>query len=76
MGYEGVETGRFFGLDAKGLEPGDAGVGSVRDAADWRRIIPALAADGAEWLVVKPTAHPGSLDDLEESIKYLKGILR
>lgn len=62
--------------DAKGLEPGDAGVGSVRDAADWRRIVPALAADGAEWLVVKPTAHPGSLDDLEASIKYLKGILR
>ena len=62
--------------DSKRLKPGEAGVGSSCDKANWRRIIPALAADGAEWLVVKPTAHPGSLDDLEASIKYLKGILR
>ena len=55
---------------------GECGVGSPGDMADWRRIIPALAADGVEWLVVKPTMHPDSLADLEASIKYLKGLLR
>ena len=34
----------------------------------------ALAADGVEWLVVKPVAHPGSLADLEASIKYLRSV--
>ena len=62
--------------DTKGLKPGEAGVGSAHDKADWKRIIPALAADGVEWLVVKPTTHPDSLADLEASIKYLKGIMR
>ena len=62
--------------DAKGLKAGEAGVGSSRDKANWERIVPALAADGVEWLVVKPTAHPGSLDDLKSSIKYLKGIIK
>ena len=62
--------------DARGLAPGDAGLGSARDAADWRRIVPALVADGVEWLVVKPTANPGSLADLEASIRYLKGLLQ
>ena len=62
--------------DAKDLKTGDAGVGSSRDKAEWNRIVPALAADGVEWLVVKPTAHPGSLDDLKSSIKYLKGIMK
>ena len=47
------------------------GVGSARDMADWKRIVPALVADGVEWLVVKPTVHPDSLVDLEASIKYL-----
>ena len=55
--------------------PGECGVGSTCDKADWSRIIPALVADGVEWLVVKPTMHPGSLADLEASIKYLKGLL-
>ena len=62
--------------DTKGLKPGEAGVGSAHDKADWKRIVPALAADGVEWLVVKPTTHPDSLADLEASIKYLKGIMR
>ena len=62
--------------DAKDLKAGEAGVGSSRDMAEWNRIVPALAADGVEWLVVKPTAHPGSLDDLKSSIKYLKGIMK
>ena len=62
--------------DAKGLKAGEAGVGSSRDKAEWNRIVPALAADGVEWLVVKPTMHPGSLDDLKSSIKYLKGIMK
>ena len=61
--------------DMRGLAPGEAGLGSPRDAADWRRIVPALAADGVEWLVVKPVANPGSLADLEASMKYLKGLL-
>lgn len=62
--------------DAKGLKAGEAGVGSSRDKAEWNRIVSALAADGVEWLVVKPTMHPGSLDDLKSSIKYLKGIMK
>ena len=60
--------------DGKGLRPGEACVGSAADRADWRHIIPALAADGTQWLVVKPTVHPGSLADLEKSIVYLKGV--
>ncbi len=61
--------------DAKGLQPGEAGLGSSRDRADWKRIVPALAADGVEWFVVKPTTHPNSLKDLESSIEYLKDVL-
>ena len=56
-------------------EAGQCGVGSACDMADWKRIIPALVADGVEWLVVKPTAHPDSLADLEKSAVYLKNIL-
>ena len=56
-------------------EAGHCGVGSANDMAGWKRIIPALAADGVEWLVLKPTAHPGSLADLEKSIIYLKALL-
>ena len=52
------------------------GVGSPKDMADWKRIIPALVADGVEWLVVKPTTHPDSIADLEASIKYLKEVLK
>jgi len=51
------------------------GVGSERDMADWKRIVPALVADGVEWLVVKPTAHPDSLADLATSIAYVKEVL-
>jgi len=62
--------------DMKGLKSGEAGVGSAHDKADWKRIVPALVADGVEWLVVKPTTHPDSLADLEASIKYLKGVMK
>ena len=55
---------------------GECGVGSAHDKSDWKRIVPALVADGVEWLVVKPTTHPNSLADLEASIKYLKGIMK
>ncbi len=58
--------------DTAGLKPGQCGVGSQRDMADWQRIVPALAADGVEWLVVKPTVFPGSLADLEASIDCLR----
>lgn len=61
--------------DAAGLKPGEAGVGSPRDKVDWKRVIPALAADGVEWLVVKPTAFPGSMKDLESSIACLRKIM-
>ena len=57
--------------DAAGLAPGNAGVGSARDRMDWPRAVSALAADGCEWLVVKPTAHPGSLEDLRASYAFL-----
>lgn len=60
-----------------GMPPaGQCGVGSVHDKADWRRIIPALAADGVEWLVVKPTTHPDSIEDLKASFSYLKRVLK
>lgn len=62
--------------DAGGLEPGGAGLGSPRDKADWGRIVPALAADGVEWFIVKPTVFPGSLADLKSSIDYLKKIMK
>lgn len=62
--------------DATGLKPGECGVGSARDKADWRRIVPALIADGVQWLVVKPTVHPDSLADLDASIRYLKELIR
>ena len=55
---------------------GCCAVGASRDMADWKRIVPALAADGVEWLVVKPTTHPDTLADLEASIKYLKEVLK
>lgn len=58
--------------DFTGLKPGECGVGSARDKADWVRILPAFAADGVEWFVVKPTVHPDSLADLEASIRYLR----
>ena len=54
------------------LGPGTCGVGSARDLADWRRILPAAEADGTEWLVVKPTAYPDALDDLAASARYLR----
>ena len=60
--------------DAAGLMPGQCGVGSARDKAEWSRILPALAADGTQWLVVKPTVHPGSIKDLKSSYEHLKGI--
>ncbi len=53
---------------------GKCGVGSEADRADWKRIVPALAADGVRWLVAKPTVHPGTLDDLRASHSYLKGL--
>lgn len=62
--------------DAAGLKPGEAGVGSVRDKIDWRRLAVEQVADGTRWFVVKPTVHPDSLKDLAASIAYLKGVLK
>ena len=56
------------------LPPGRCGVGSEADGVDWRTLLPELAADGTQWLVVKPTAHPGSIEDLKSSYIYLKGL--
>ena len=61
--------------DAAGLAPGAAGVGSARDRMDWPRAVSALAADGCQWLTVKPTAHPDSIEDLRASHAYLSRIL-
>ena len=55
-----------------GLKPGAAGVGSMRDRVDWRRLTAEFSADGTQWLVVKPAAFPDSLEDLKASIEYLK----
>lgn len=54
------------------VPPGQGGLGAAQDRADWRRIIPALAASGVEWAFVKPLAHPDSLADLEASRKWLE----
>ena len=62
--------------DTAGLKPGGAGIGSVRDAAHWPEIIAALSRSGTEWLVVKPTTFPGSLDDLAASYAYLRPLLQ
>ena len=63
-------------MENGGLPPrGQCGIGSVYDKADWRSIIPALTVDGVEWLVVKPTVHPDSLADLEQSIRFLRSCL-
>lgn len=61
--------------DASGLKPGEAGVGSVRDRADWPAILRALSDCGTEWLTVKPTVFPDSFADLKTSFDYLKGIM-
>lgn len=58
--------------DTKGLKPGEAGLGSARDAAEWPKILAALKRCGTEWLTVKPTAFPSSLADLMASYGYLK----
>ena len=55
--------------------PGECGVGSAADRADWRRILPALIADGTRWFVAKPTSHPDSIEDLRASYSFMKGIL-
>jgi len=62
--------------NGRGLKPGEAGVGSAADKADWRTLVPSLAADGTQWLVAKPTVHPDSIEDLEASYIYLKGVLQ
>ena len=71
-----IENGELRMDDRGGIPPaGQCGIGSSADRADWRRILPALAADGTRWLVVKPTIHPGSIEDLKASYSYLKGVL-
>lgn len=57
---------------AANAESGGCGLGSASDRADWRRIIPALAASGVEWGFAKPLTHPDSLGDLEASAKWLE----
>lgn len=78
MGFEGVDPLAFIaahpnlGPDAHLTPAGDCALGAAQDRADWRRIIPALAASGVEWAFVKPLAHPDSLADLEASRKWLE----
>lgn len=57
--------------DGAGLAPGEAGLGSPRDQADWRTLIPALGKDGVKWAFVKPLTHPDSLADVQASAKCL-----
>ena len=61
-------------IEETGTRPGECGVGSKSDRADWPRIIDALKRNGTQWLVVKPTAFPGSLADLQASAEYLRGL--
>ena len=58
--------------DAAGLEPGVAGVASVRDKVNWKKLLAEFAADGTQWFVVKPVIFPDSIEDLKASIEYLK----
>ena len=56
------------------LPPGEAGLGSSRDKADWRTLIPALEKDGVKWAFAKPLTHPDSLADLEASARALDAV--
>lgn len=70
-----IEHGECRMENGDGMPPaGQCGIGSSADRADWRRILPACAADGTRWLVVKPTVHPDSIEDLKTSYSYLKGL--
>lgn len=62
-------------VDAAGLKPGEAGIGSSRDTAGWPSVLAALRRCGTEWLAVKLTQFPDSLADLKASFGYLKGIV-
>lgn len=61
-------------LEETGTRPGECGVGAKSDRADWPRIIDALRRNCTEWLVVKPTAFPDSLADLQASAVHLRGL--
>ena len=61
--------------DSTGLRPGEAGVGSRRDRADWPRILAALERCGTEWLIAKPVTFPGDLADLTESFRVLSRLI-
>ncbi|MGN0832212.1 MAG: sugar phosphate isomerase/epimerase family protein [Kiritimatiellia bacterium] len=69
---EGVGAGAPAGFPSG---PGACGLGAAGDRADWRHLVPAIVVDGTEWLVVKPTAYPGSLADAAASRRYLNDIL-
>lgn len=61
-------------IEETGTRPGECGVGSKSDRADWPRILDALKRNGTEWLVVKPVSFPDSLADLQASAEYLRGL--
>lgn len=58
--------------DAAGLAPGQAGLGSTRDAARWQNLLPAFRRAGVEWAFVKPLSFPSSLADLESSMRFIR----
>jgi len=59
---------------AAALKPGETFVGAPSDRVDWKRFLPTAVAQGVQWLVVKPTAHPDSLVDLSASFTYLNAL--
>ena len=63
-----------LGPDAHLTPTGRGALAAPDDRAEWRKIIPALAASGVEWAFVKPLAHPDSLDDLEASRRALSDL--
>ena len=70
-----IENGECRMENGGAMPPaGQCGIGSSADRADWRQLIPALAADGTQWLVVKPTMHPDSIEDMKSSYLHLKGL--
>ena len=69
-----IATNPNLGPDAHLTPTGRGALAAPDDRADWRRIVPALAASGVEWAFVKPLAHPDSLDDLEASRRALSDL--
>ena len=49
-------------------------IGAPGDRIDWTAVLAVASRQGTEWIVVKPTEHPDSIDDAVKSGRYLKAL--